>query len=108
MFPDESKIFAQIGDSVSLICSATGCESPSFSWRTQMDSPLNGKVRNEGTKSTLTMDPVNFGNEHQYLCTVICGTIKLEKATRVEIYCEYFTQYLIFSPFCFKINFVKG
>ena len=60
MFPDESKIFAQIGDSVSLICSTTGCESPSFSWRTQMDSPLNGKVRNEGTKSTLTMDPVDL------------------------------------------------
>ncbi|KAB0385098.1 hypothetical protein FD755_000054 [Muntiacus reevesi] len=86
MFPDESKIFAQIGESVSLTCSTTGCDSASFSWRTQMDSPLNGKVRNDGTKSTLIMDPVNFGNEHQYLCTVICGAIKLEKAIRVEIY----------------------
>nr|XP_005906428.1 PREDICTED: vascular cell adhesion protein 1 isoform X3 [Bos mutus] len=86
MFPDKSKIFAQIGDSVSLTCSATGCESPSFSWRTQMDSPLNGKVRNEGTTSTLIMDPVSFEDEHQYLCTVICGAAKLEKAIRVEIY----------------------
>ncbi|XP_005678098.2 PREDICTED: vascular cell adhesion protein 1 isoform X2 [Capra hircus] len=86
IFPNESKIFAQIGDSVSLTCSATGCESPSFSWRTQMDSPLNGKVRNEGTTSTLIMDPVSFEDEHQYLCTVICGAMKREKAIRVEIY----------------------
>ncbi|XP_070642127.1 vascular cell adhesion protein 1-like isoform X3 [Bos indicus] len=86
MFPDESKIFAQIGDSVSLTCRATGCESPSLSWRTQMDSPLNGKVRNEGTTSTLIMDPVSFEDEHQYLCTVICGAAKLEKAIQVEIY----------------------
>ncbi|XP_068821598.1 vascular cell adhesion protein 1-like isoform X4 [Capricornis sumatraensis] len=86
MFPNEYKIFAQIGDSVSLTCSATGCESPSFSWRTQIDSPLNGKVKNEGTTSTLIMDPVSFGNEHQYLCTVTCKDMKREKAIRVEIY----------------------
>ncbi|XP_055440930.1 vascular cell adhesion protein 1-like isoform X2 [Bubalus kerabau] len=86
IFPDESKIFAQIGDSVSLTCSATDCGSPSFSWRTQMDSPLNGKVRNEGTTSTLIMDPVSFEDEHQYLCTAICKDKKLEKAIRVEIY----------------------
>ncbi|OWK04764.1 VCAM1, partial [Cervus elaphus hippelaphus] len=80
IFPSEPEIFAQIGHSVSLTCSTASCESPSFSWRTQMDSPLNGKVRNEGTTSMLIMDPVSFGNEHQYLCTVICGAIKLEKA----------------------------
>ena len=51
--------------------------------------------------------PVSFEDEHQYLCTVICGAMKREKAIRVEIYCEYFSQYLIFSPFCFKINFLK-
>lgn len=73
-----------------------------------MDSPLNGKVRNEGTTSTLIMDPVSFEDEHQYLCTVICGAAKLEKAIQVEIYCKYFSRYLIFSPFCFKINFLKG
>ena len=72
-----------------------------------MDSPLNGKVRNEGTTSTLIMDPVSFKDEHQYLCTAICKDKKLEKAIRVEIYCEYFSQYLIFSPFCFKISFLK-
>ena len=72
-----------------------------------MDSPLNGKVRNEGTTSTLIMDPVSFGNEHQYLCTVICEAMKLEKAIQVKIYCEYFRQCSIFSPFCFKISFLK-
>uniref|UniRef100_A0A8C6ERD4 Vascular cell adhesion protein 1 n=1 Tax=Marmota marmota marmota TaxID=9994 RepID=A0A8C6ERD4_MARMA len=82
----ESRILAQIGDSVSLTCSTTGCESPVFSWRTQIDSPLNGKVRNEGTKSTLTMDPVSFENEHSYLCTATCGSEKLEKGIQVEIY----------------------
>ncbi|XP_047375374.1 vascular cell adhesion protein 1 [Sciurus carolinensis] len=82
----ESRTLAQIGDSISLTCSTIGCESPTFSWRTQIDSPLNGKVRNEGTKSTLTMDPVSFENEHSYLCTATCGSEKLEKGTQVEIY----------------------
>uniref|UniRef100_A0A8C9PAF9 Vascular cell adhesion protein 1 n=1 Tax=Spermophilus dauricus TaxID=99837 RepID=A0A8C9PAF9_SPEDA len=82
----ESRILAQIGDSVSLTCSTTGCESPVFSWRTQIDSPLNGKVKNEGTNSTLTMDPVSFENEHSYLCTATCGSEKLEKGIQVEIY----------------------
>ncbi|XP_007934295.1 vascular cell adhesion protein 1 [Orycteropus afer afer] len=82
----ESNILAQIGDSVSLTCSTVGCDSPSFSWRTQIDSPLNGKVRNEGTKSTLIMDPVSFDNEHSYLCTATCGSGKLEKGIEVEIY----------------------
>ncbi|XP_003933303.1 vascular cell adhesion protein 1 [Saimiri boliviensis] len=82
----ESRSLAQIGDSVSLTCSTTGCDSPSFSWRTQIDSPLNGKVRHEGTTSTLTMNPVSFGNEHSYLCTAICGSRKLEKGIQVEIY----------------------
>ncbi|PNJ55243.1 VCAM1 isoform 4 [Pongo abelii] len=82
----ESRYLAQIGDSVSLTCSTTGCESPFFSWRTQIDSPLNGKVTNEGTTSTLTMNPVSFGNEHSYLCTATCKSRKLEKGIQVEIY----------------------
>ncbi|XP_055001456.1 vascular cell adhesion protein 1 [Sorex araneus] len=85
IFP-EDKIVAQIGDSVSLTCSTTGCESPTLSWRTQIDSPLNAKTRNEGTKSTLIMDPVSFGNEHSYLCTAICESKILEKVIPVEIY----------------------
>ncbi|XP_008695873.1 vascular cell adhesion protein 1 isoform X1 [Ursus maritimus] len=85
IFP-EHRVVAQIGDVISLTCSTTGCESPSFSWRTQIDSPLNGKVRNEGTKSTLTMDPVSFNNEHAYVCTATCASKKLEKGIQVEIY----------------------
>lgn len=82
----EFRTIAQIGDSLSLTCSTTGCESPSFSWRTQIDSPLNGKVRNEGTKSVLTMDPVSVENEHSYLCTATCGSKKLEREIQVDIY----------------------
>ncbi|XP_075414937.1 vascular cell adhesion protein 1 [Tenrec ecaudatus] len=81
-----SRIAAQIGDSVVLTCSVKGCKSPSFSWRTQIDSPLSGKVRSEGTKSTLTLSPVSFENEHSYLCTVTCGHKKLEKGIQVELY----------------------
>ncbi|XP_036046904.1 vascular cell adhesion protein 1 [Onychomys torridus] len=82
----EYRTVAQIGDSLSLTCTTTGCESPSFFWRTHIDSPLNGKVRNEGNKSILTMDPVSFENEHFYLCTAICGSEKLEQAIQVDIY----------------------
>ncbi|XP_055484284.1 vascular cell adhesion protein 1 isoform X2 [Psammomys obesus] len=82
----EYRTIAQLGDSMSLTCSTTGCESPSFSWRTQIDSPLNGKVRTEGTKSILTMDPVSFENEHSYLCTAACGSEKLERGIQVDIY----------------------
>ncbi|KAM7054151.1 vascular cell adhesion protein 1 isoform 2-T3 [Molossus nigricans] len=82
----ESPVMAQIGASVSLTCSTTGCESPSFSWRTQIDSPLNGKVRSVGSTSTLTMDPVSFGNEHSYLCTATCGSEKAERGIRVQLY----------------------
>ncbi|XP_012371420.1 vascular cell adhesion protein 1 [Octodon degus] len=82
----ESRTLAQIGDSVSLTCSSMDCEAPSFSWRTQIDSPLNAKVRTEGARSTLTMDPVGFENEHSYLCTATCGPQKQEKGVRVDIY----------------------
>nr|KAF6414753.1 vascular cell adhesion molecule 1 [Molossus molossus] len=82
----ESPVMAQIGASVSLTCSTTGCEAPSFSWRTQIDSPLNGKARTTGNTSTLTMDPVSFGNEHSYLCTATCGSEKAERGIRVQLY----------------------
>uniref|UniRef100_A0A8C7C2R4 Vascular cell adhesion protein 1 n=1 Tax=Neovison vison TaxID=452646 RepID=A0A8C7C2R4_NEOVI len=85
IFP-EHRVIAQIGDVISLTCRTTGCEPPSFSWRTQIDSPLNGKVKNEGNNSTLTMDPVSFNNEHAYVCTATCGSKKLEKGIQVEIY----------------------
>uniref|UniRef100_A0A8C5Z414 Ig-like domain-containing protein n=1 Tax=Marmota marmota marmota TaxID=9994 RepID=A0A8C5Z414_MARMA len=86
LLPPQFIVVAQIGDSVVLTCCVTDCESPSFSWRTQIDSPLSGMVTSEGTESTLTLSPVGFENEHSYLCTVTCGRRKLEKRIRVELY----------------------
>ncbi|NXB97445.1 VCAM1 protein, partial [Vidua chalybeata] len=81
------RIVAQIGSTLMLTCNTTGCASPSFSWRTQMDSPLGGKVRNHRTYSTLTMNPVSIVNSHSYLCTVICDDReKKEKSVKVELY----------------------
>ncbi|XP_041277556.1 vascular cell adhesion protein 1 [Onychostruthus taczanowskii] len=81
------RIVAQIGDTLVLTCNTTGCASPSFSWRTQMDSPLGGKVSNHRTYSTLTMNPVSIVNSHSYLCTVICDERgKKEKSVKVELY----------------------
>lgn len=81
------RIVAQIGKTLVLTCNTTGCASPSFSWRTQMDNPLGGIVNNHKTYSTLTMNPVSIVNSHQYLCTVFCGA-KKEKAVKVELYCK--------------------
>ncbi|NXW64397.1 VCAM1 protein, partial [Eurystomus gularis] len=81
------RIVAQIGEKLILTCSTTGCASPSFSWRTQMDNPLGGTVSNHGTYSTLTMDPVSIVNAHNYLCTVFCDKKeKKEKSITVELY----------------------
>ncbi|NWS87813.1 VCAM1 protein, partial [Toxostoma redivivum] len=81
------RIVAQIGDTLILTCNTTGCASPSFSWRTQMDSPLGGKVSSYRTYSTLTMDPVSIVNSHSYLCTVMCdGRGIKEKSVKVELY----------------------
>ncbi|XP_053894181.1 vascular cell adhesion protein 1-like [Malaclemys terrapin pileata] len=77
---------AQIGDKLELTCSTTGCESPSFSWRTQMDNPLGGSVTNMGSSSILTMDPVGIENEHEYLCSACCGSQKEERSIRVDVY----------------------
>lgn len=85
----ESPVMAPIGTAVSLTCRADGCAAPAFSWRTQIDSPLGGRVRSAGPLSTLTMDPVGFGNEHSYLCTAACGARKAERGVEVHVYCEY-------------------
>lgn len=83
------RMVAQIGDALILTCNTTGCASPSFSWRTQMDSPLGGKVINHRTYSTLTINPVSIVNSHSYLCTVICDEReKKEKSVKVELYCK--------------------
>ncbi|XP_036624372.1 vascular cell adhesion protein 1 isoform X2 [Trichosurus vulpecula] len=80
------KIAAQIGGSAKLTCTMTGCEAPTFSWRTQIDSPLGGKTHIQGNMSTLTMDPVSFENEHSYLCMAACGSNKAERGILVELY----------------------
>ncbi|XP_073214323.1 vascular cell adhesion protein 1 isoform X2 [Lepidochelys kempii] len=82
----EYNVAAQIGDKLELTCSTIGCESPSFSWRTQMDNPLGGSVYNNGSSSTLTMDPVGFGNDHEYLCSAFCDNVKKEKSIKVDVY----------------------
>ncbi|XP_067997138.1 vascular cell adhesion protein 1 isoform X2 [Melanerpes formicivorus] len=82
-----NRIVAQIGETLTLTCNTTGCASPSFSWRTQMDNPLGGTVNNHKTYSTLIMNPVRVVNSHDYLCTVFCGEKdKKEKSIKVEIY----------------------
>ncbi|NXT36915.1 VCAM1 protein, partial [Pelecanoides urinatrix] len=82
-----NRIVAQIGETLILTCNTTGCASPSFSWRTQMDNPLGGTVNNRRTYSTLTMNPVSIVNSHDYLCTVLCGEKeKKEKSIKVELY----------------------
>ncbi|XP_010005080.1 PREDICTED: LOW QUALITY PROTEIN: vascular cell adhesion protein 1 [Chaetura pelagica] len=82
-----NRIIAQIGETLILTCNTTGCASARFSWRTQMDNPLGGTVRNHKTYSTLTMNPVSTVNSHDYLCTVFCGEKeKKEKSIKVELY----------------------
>ncbi|NWQ73058.1 VCAM1 protein, partial [Columbina picui] len=82
-----NRVVAQIGETLVLTCNSTGCASPSFSWRTQMDNPLGGTVNNHRTYSTLTMNPVSTVNSHHYLCTVFCGEKeKKEKSIKVELY----------------------
>ncbi|NWW93529.1 VCAM1 protein, partial [Rhynochetos jubatus] len=82
-----NRVVAQLGETLVLMCNSTGCASPSFSWRTQMDSPLGGTVNNHRTYSTLTMNPVSIVNSHLYVCTVFCGEEeKKEKSVKVELY----------------------
>uniref|UniRef100_A0A8C3BYJ5 Ig-like domain-containing protein n=1 Tax=Cairina moschata TaxID=8855 RepID=A0A8C3BYJ5_CAIMO len=82
-----SRIVVQIGEMLVLTCNTTGCASPSFSWRTQIDHPLGGTVNNYGTYSTLTMNPVSVENSHDYLCTAFCSEKgKKEKSITVEPY----------------------
>ncbi|XP_042729903.1 vascular cell adhesion protein 1 [Lagopus leucura] len=80
------RIVARIGETLILTCNTTGCALPKFSWRTQMDYPLGGKVYNDKTYSTLTMSPVSAENNNDYLCTVICNKEKKEKSVKVELY----------------------
>lgn len=89
-----SWVAAQVGDSVVLTCAVVGCDSPTFSWRTQTNGSLNGEVRRAGATSTLTLSPVSFENENSYLCTVTCAQRKLEKEIQVEVYCKCFSKWM--------------
>ncbi|KAM6456929.1 vascular cell adhesion protein 1 isoform 1-T1 [Liasis olivaceus] len=82
------KVVAQIGDQLVLTCRTTGCESPYFSWRTQLDHPLGGKLHNQGNSSVLIIQSVEFKHEHQYVCTAGCksGEPSKEKAVMIDIY----------------------
>ncbi|XP_039204416.1 vascular cell adhesion protein 1 [Crotalus tigris] len=82
------KVVAQIGHQIALSCHTTGCESPHFSWRTQLDYPLGGKSHSQGNSSVLTIQSVGFQHEHQYVCTAGCkpGEPSKEKAVMVDIY----------------------
>uniref|UniRef100_A0A670Y6G9 Ig-like domain-containing protein n=1 Tax=Pseudonaja textilis TaxID=8673 RepID=A0A670Y6G9_PSETE len=82
------RVVAQIGHKLALSCRTTDCESPYFSWRTQLDYPLGGKLSHQGKSSVLTIQSVGFQHEHQYLCTAVCkqGEPSKEKAVMVDIY----------------------
>ncbi|KAH1166007.1 hypothetical protein KIL84_015179 [Mauremys mutica] len=82
----EDNVAAQIGDKLELTCSTIGCESPSFSWRSQLDKPLDGSVNSKGSRSILTMDPVGFGNDNEYLCSAFCDNVKKEKSIIVLMF----------------------
>ncbi|KAM9128946.1 vascular cell adhesion protein 1 isoform 1-T1 [Pangshura tecta] len=82
----ENNVAAQIGDKFELTCCTIGCESPSFSWRSQLDKPLDGSVNSKSNCSILTMDPVGFGNDNEYLCSAFCDNVKKEKSIKVDVY----------------------
>lgn len=89
------KVTAERGKKLVLNCSATGCESPHFSWRTQLDNPLGGTVSNQGSHSVLTMDPVGHENELDYLCTASCGGNIKQRTVSINIFCK-----LLVGLFC--------
>ncbi|XP_061486536.1 vascular cell adhesion protein 1 isoform X2 [Rhineura floridana] len=78
-------VAAQIGEKLELRCRTTGCASPTFSWRSQIDSPLGGNVSHQGNSSVLTMK-VGFENEQSYLCNANCEQVRKQRTVRVDIY----------------------
>nr|XP_008107356.1 PREDICTED: vascular cell adhesion protein 1 [Anolis carolinensis] len=79
-------IAAQIGARLVLNCCTTGCESPEFSWRTQLDNPLGGIVSRQGSNSSLTLASVGFEHEQNYVCNAICGSERKERRVQIDIY----------------------
>uniref|UniRef100_A0A8D2IPK3 Vascular cell adhesion molecule 1 n=1 Tax=Varanus komodoensis TaxID=61221 RepID=A0A8D2IPK3_VARKO len=83
--PDH-EVAAQIGTKLVLRCRSNGCNSPHFSWRTQLDSPLGGVAYQAGNSSVLTIESVGFQHENNYLCNAACGPEKKEKRVKIDIY----------------------
>ncbi|XP_033006985.1 vascular cell adhesion protein 1 [Lacerta agilis] len=79
------QVAAQIGEDLELRCRTTGCDSPTFSWRTQLDFPLGANVSQQGSSSVLTMK-VGFENEHEYLCNTRCGEVRKQQRVQIDIY----------------------
>ncbi|XP_060629991.2 vascular cell adhesion protein 1 [Anolis sagrei] len=79
-------IAAQIGARLVLHCCTTGCKSPDFSWRTQLDNPLGGTMSRQGSNSSLTLASVGFEHEQNYVCNAICGKERKERRVQIDIY----------------------
>nr|XP_028588502.1 vascular cell adhesion protein 1 [Podarcis muralis] len=79
------QVAAQIGEDLVLWCNTTGCDRPTFSWRTQLDFPLGANVSQRGSSSVLTMK-VGFENEHEYLCNTRCGEVRKQQRVQIDIY----------------------
>nr|XP_006000089.1 PREDICTED: vascular cell adhesion protein 1 [Latimeria chalumnae] len=86
LVPSQTKRYVPVGEPLMLMCKVTGCESPSFTWRTQLDNPLGGKVNTRGPESNLTFSSVGVENEESYICTGYCGNSKLQKHVPVRVY----------------------
>ncbi|XP_053247594.1 vascular cell adhesion protein 1 [Podarcis raffonei] len=79
------QVAAQIGEDLELWCNTTGCDRPTFFWRTQLDFPLGANVSQQGSNSVLTMK-VGFENEHEYLCNTRCGEVRKQRRVQIDIY----------------------
>nr|XP_033772787.1 vascular cell adhesion protein 1 [Geotrypetes seraphini] len=87
LIPPVPKITAHFGEPLVLTCRATGCDSPRFVWRTEMDFPLAAVVQTKGTHSNLTMKHIGFEHERLYICTAMCTDFPSEqKRITIEIY----------------------
>ncbi|KAK7136937.1 hypothetical protein R3I93_017112 [Phoxinus phoxinus] len=74
------------GSSRVLSCKASGCPRPEFSWKNLSNMPILRRIKTDGFKSKLFLDPVELEDEGTYLCEVTCGSIKSSKQTEVKVF----------------------
>ncbi|XP_029474832.1 vascular cell adhesion protein 1 [Rhinatrema bivittatum] len=86
LLPAGPKITAHLGDRLVLTCRSSGCASPRFTWRAEMDVPLAAAVQTGSTESTLTMERLGVEHEHLYLCTSTCGSVSKQMKVQIEVY----------------------